>query len=46
MVPYKITEAENGDAWVEVHGKKMAAPEISARVLMKLKKDAEAYLGG
>ncbi len=45
MVPYKISEAENGDAWVEVHGKKMAAPEISARVLMKLKKDAEAYLG-
>ncbi len=45
MVPYKITEAENGDAWVEVHGKKMAAPEISARVLMKLKKDAEAYIG-
>ncbi|MGR9100869.1 MAG: molecular chaperone DnaK [Gammaproteobacteria bacterium] len=45
MVPYKIVEAENGDAWVECHGKKMAAPEISARVLMKLKKDAEAYLG-
>jgi molecular chaperone DnaK len=45
MVPYKIAEADNGDAWVEVHGKKMAAPEISARVLMKLKKDAEAYLG-
>jgi len=45
MVPYKIVEAENGDAWVEVHGKKMAAPEISARVLMKMKKDAEAYLG-
>jgi len=45
MVPYKIIEAENGDAWVEVHGRKMAAPEISARVLMKLKKDAEAYLG-
>ncbi|MGR8979915.1 MAG: molecular chaperone DnaK [Gammaproteobacteria bacterium] len=45
MVPYKIVEAENGDAWVEVQGKKMAAPEISARVLMKLKKDAEAYLG-
>ena len=45
MVPYKIVEAENGDAWVEVHGRKMAAPEISARVLMKLKKDAEAYLG-
>lgn len=45
MVPYKIVEAENGDAWVQVHDKKMAAPEISARVLMKLKKDAEAYLG-
>jgi len=45
MVPYKIVEAENGDAWVEVNGKKMAAPEISARVLMKMKKDAEAYLG-
>lgn len=45
MVPYTITGAENGDAWVEVHGKKMAPPEISARVLMKLKKDAEAYLG-
>ena len=45
MVPYKIVEAENGDAWVEVNGKKMAAPEISARILMKLKKDAEAYLG-
>jgi molecular chaperone DnaK len=45
MVPYKIVEAENGDAWVEVHGKKIASPEISARILMKLKKDAEAYLG-
>ncbi|QJD29683.1 molecular chaperone DnaK [Methylococcus geothermalis] len=45
MVPYTIVEAENGDAWVEVAGKKMAPPEISARVLMKLKKDAEAYLG-
>ncbi|CAG7857229.1 heat shock 70kDa protein 1/2/6/8 [biofilm metagenome] len=45
MVPYNIVGAENGDAWVEVNGKKMAAPEISARVLMKLKKDAEAYLG-
>ena len=38
MVPYKIVEAENGDAWVDVHGKKMASPEISARILMKLKK--------
>ena len=45
MVPYDIVEAGNGDAWVAVNGKKMAAPEISARVLMKLKKDAEAYLG-
>lgn len=45
MVPYKIVKASNGDAWVEVHGKKMAAPEVSARILMKLKKDAEAYLG-
>jgi molecular chaperone DnaK len=45
MVPYKIVAAENGDAWVEANGKKMAPPEVSARVLMKLKKDAEAYLG-
>jgi molecular chaperone DnaK len=45
MVPYKIVEAENGDAWVDVHGKRMAPPEVSARVLMKLKKDAEAFLG-
>ena len=45
MVPYKIVEADNGDAWVECHGNKMAAPEISSRVLMKMKKDAEAFLG-
>jgi molecular chaperone DnaK len=45
MVPYRIVEADNGDAWVDVNGRKMAPPEISARVLMKLKKDAEAYLG-
>jgi molecular chaperone DnaK len=45
MVPYKIIEAENGDAWVECHGNKMAAPEVSSRILMKLKKDAEAFLG-
>jgi len=45
MVPYKIVRAENGDAWVEAGGKKMAAPEISARVLMKMKKTAEDYLG-
>jgi len=45
MVPYKIVEADNGDAWVEGNGKKMAPPEISARVLMKMKKTAEDYLG-
>ena len=45
MVPYKIVKADNGDAWVEAHGKKMAPPEISARVLMKMKKTAEDYLG-
>ena len=45
MVGYHIVKAENGDAWVEVHGKKMAPPEISARVLMKMKKTAEDYLG-
>ncbi|MBX5460188.1 MAG: molecular chaperone DnaK [Steroidobacteraceae bacterium] len=45
MVPYKITRADNGDAWVEVRGKRMAPPEISARVLMKMKKTAEDYLG-
>ena len=45
MVPYKIVRAENGDAWVEAGGKKVAPPEISARVLMKMKKTAEDYLG-
>jgi len=45
MVPYKIVKADNGDAWVEVNGKKMAAPEISARVLAKMKQTAEDYLG-
>ena len=45
MVPYTIAEAENGDAWVDVNGKKMAPPEISARILMKMKKTAEDYLG-
>ena len=45
MVPYKITKADNGDAWVEAQGKAMAPPEISARVLMKMKKTAEDYLG-
>src|ERR1700685_109852 len=45
MVPYKVVRADNGDAWVEAQGKKMAPPEISARVLMKMKKTAEDYLG-
>jgi molecular chaperone DnaK len=45
MVPYKIVKADNGDAWVEANGKKMAPPEISARVLMKMKKTAEDFLG-
>ncbi len=45
MVPYSIVKADNGDAWVEAHGRKMAPPEISARVLMKMKKTAEDYLG-
>ncbi len=45
MVPYNIVKADNGDAWVEVNGKKMAAPEVSARILMKMKKTAEDYLG-
>jgi molecular chaperone DnaK len=45
MVPYTIAEADNGDAWVEANGKKMAPPEVSARVLMKMKKTAEEFLG-
>ena len=45
MVPYNIVGADNGDAWVEVQGKKMAPPEVSARILMKMKKTAEDYLG-
>jgi molecular chaperone DnaK len=45
MVGYKVVKADNGDAWVEANGKKMAPPEISARVLMKMKKTAEDYLG-
>jgi len=45
MVSYTIAKADNGDAWVEARGKKMAPPEISARVLMKMKKTAEDYLG-
>jgi molecular chaperone DnaK len=45
MVPYAITAADNGDAWVEVQGKNLSPPEISARVLAKMKKTAEDYLG-
>jgi molecular chaperone DnaK len=45
MVSYKILKADNGDAWVEAQGKKMAPPEVSARILMKMKKTAEDYLG-
>jgi molecular chaperone DnaK len=45
MVPYNIVKADNGDAWVEANGKKMAPPEVAARVLMKMKKTAEDYLG-
>ena len=45
LMPYKIVKAKNGDAWVEVGGKQMAAPEVSARILQKMKKTAEDYLG-
>ena len=45
MVPYKVVEAANGDAWVELQGRQYSPPEISAMILQKLKQDAEAYLG-
>ncbi|PLW70469.1 molecular chaperone DnaK [Pseudohalioglobus lutimaris] len=45
MVPYKIIEADNGDAWVEAKGEKMAPPQVSAEVLRKMKKTAEEFLG-
>ena len=45
MVPYKIVEADNGDAWVEAKGEKMAPPQVSAEILRKMKKTAEEYLG-
>ncbi|MRX27805.1 molecular chaperone DnaK [Kangiella sp. HZ709] len=45
MVPYKIVEADNGDAWVSVNGKNMAPPQVSAEVLKKMKKTAEDFLG-
>src|SRR5699024_500623 len=44
-VPFKIVKADNGDAWVEARGKKMAPPEVSAKVLQKMKSTAEDYLG-
>ena len=45
LMPYKIVKADNGDAWVEVRGKKIAPQEVSAEILMKMKKTAEDYLG-
>ncbi|HEY6862976.1 MAG TPA: molecular chaperone DnaK [Burkholderiales bacterium] len=45
LMPYKIVKADNADAWVEVRGKKIAPPEVSAQVLRKMKKTAEDYLG-
>lgn len=45
LMPYKIVKAKNGDAWVEANGKQMAAPEVSARVLQKMKRTAEEFLG-
>jgi molecular chaperone DnaK len=45
LMPYKIAAADNGDAWVEVRGKKIAPPQVSAEVLRKMKKTAEDYLG-
>lgn len=45
MMPYKITEATNGDAWIQANDKELAPPQISAEVLRKMKQTAEAYLG-
>jgi len=45
MVPFTITKADNGDAWIEAKGEKLAAPQISAQILAKMKKTAEDYLG-
>jgi molecular chaperone DnaK len=45
LAPYKIVKADNGDAWVEINGKALSPQEVSAQILRKLKKDAEAYLG-
>ena len=45
LMPYSITKADNGDAWVEVNGEKVAPPQISAEILKKMKRTAEEYLG-
>ncbi|HEY7238651.1 MAG TPA: molecular chaperone DnaK [Burkholderiales bacterium] len=45
LTPYKIVRADNGDAWIEIRGKKISPQEVSAQILRKVKKDAEAYLG-
>ena len=45
LMPYKITEASNGDAWIEAQGKELAPPQVSAEILRKMKKTAEDYLG-
>jgi len=45
LMPYKVVEASNGDAWVEILGRQYSPPEVSAMILQKLKSDAEAYLG-
>ena len=45
LMPYTIAAADNGDAWVEVRGKRLAPPQVSAEVLRKMKKTAEDYLG-
>lgn len=45
LMPYRIVRADNGDAWVEVRGRKIAPQQVSAEILRKMKKDAEAYLG-
>ena len=45
LMPYSIIKADNGDAWVEAHGEKLAPPQVSAEVLRKMKKTAEDYLG-
>lgn len=45
LMPYKIVAADNGDAWIEVHGKKMSPQQVSADILRKMKKTAEDYLG-